>query len=72
MLLHYTAIYTPLENGYMGQLAEWPEVVTEGANLDEARSMLEDALNEMVASYKELGKDIPPGGGLLEQIAVQV
>ena len=72
MLRHYTAIYTPIESGYMGQLAEWPAVITEGATLEECRSMLEDALNEMIAAQKQLGKEIPPGGGVLEQIAVQI
>ena len=60
MIQHYTAIYRP---GYMGQLAEWPEVITEGADLDEVRAMLEDAVSEMVAAYKELGKETPPGDG---------
>jgi len=44
----------------MGQLIEWPEVVTEGKDLEECRSMLRDALNEMVLAYQELGKEIPP------------
>jgi hypothetical protein len=30
MLVTYTANYTKIESGYMGQLIEWPEVVTEG------------------------------------------
>lgn len=72
MLQHYTAVYTPIERGYMGQLAEWPEVITEGASLDACRAMLEDALKEMIAAHKQLGQEIPPGGGFLEQIAVQV
>jgi len=36
MLCSYTAKYTRLAGGYMGQLVEWPEVVTEGADLDES------------------------------------
>jgi predicted RNase H-like HicB family nuclease len=72
VIQHYTAIYRPIETGYMGQLAEWPEVITEGADIAEVRAMLEDALSQMVAAYKELGKEIPPGDGFLEQIAVQV
>ena len=51
MLSNYTAKYTKTESGYMAQLVEWPEVVTEGKNLEEARGMLKDALNEMVAAY---------------------
>jgi predicted RNase H-like HicB family nuclease len=48
MLQSYTAKYTRLSGGYMGQLVEWPEVITEGADLEECRRMLRDALNEML------------------------
>ena len=34
--------------------------------------MLRDALNEMVLSYNELGKQIPLGNALIEQLAVEV
>jgi hypothetical protein len=33
MFMSYTAKYTKLEIGYMGQLIEWPEVITEGETL---------------------------------------
>lgn len=36
------------------------------------RGMPGDALREMVAAYKELGKEIPPGNALIEQLAVEV
>jgi len=29
-MVNYTAKYTKISSGYMGQLVEWPEVVTEG------------------------------------------
>ena len=38
----------------MGQLVEWPEVVTEAKDLEECRTMLRDALNEMVTAYQQL------------------
>lgn len=56
MFMNYTAQYTKLENGYMGQLIEWPEVITEGKDIEECRFMLRDALNEMVLAYKKLKK----------------
>ena len=28
--ISYTAKYTEISTGYMGQIVEWPEVVTEG------------------------------------------
>ena len=67
----YTGKYTKIKSGYMGQLVEWPEVVTEGATLEECRELLKDALREMVAAYRQEGREIPLGGGLLEQVAVE-
>jgi predicted RNase H-like HicB family nuclease len=72
MICSYPAKYTRLASGYMGQLVEWPEVVTEGADLDECRTMLRDALREMVLAYRELGKEIPSGNALIEQLAVEL
>ena len=60
-MINYTAKYIKIASGYMGQLVEWPEVVTEGKDLEDCRSMLRDALNEMVIAYNELGKEIPLG-----------
>ena len=72
MLKTYTANYTRIPSGYMGQLVEWPEVVTEGKNLDDCRQLLQDALQEMVAAYQQQDKEIPVGGGLIEQIPVEI
>jgi len=44
----------------MGQLVDWPEVVTEGANLDECRAMLRDALHEMILAYQDLSRSVRP------------
>ena len=72
MLRTYTANYTRISTGYMGQLVEWPEVITEGKSLDDCRQLLQDALHEMIAAYRQQHKEIPVGGGLFEQIPVEV
>ena len=59
MISSYTARYTKIDSGYMGQLVEWPEVVTEGKTIEECREMIEDALREMIAAYREQEKEIP-------------
>ena len=64
--------YTKISAGYMGQLVEWPEVITEGKTLEECREMLKDALHEMILSYQQQSKEIPLGGGILEQIPVEI
>ena len=71
-MTNYTAKYTKIPSGYMGQLIEWPEVVTEGKDLEDCRRMLRDALNEMILAYRELGKEIPAGNALIEQIPAEV
>ncbi len=71
-MINYTAKYTKIEFGYMGQLIEWPEVVTEGKDLEDCRTMLRDALNEMILAYKDLGKEIPVGNALIEQLPIEV
>lgn len=72
VLQNYTAKYTKISSGYMGQLIEWPEVVTEGRDIEECRRMLRDALNEMLMAYKQQHKEIPLGGALIEQVPVEV
>jgi predicted RNase H-like HicB family nuclease len=67
----YTAKYTKLSSGYMGQVVEWPEVVTEGKTIEECREMLRDALREMMEAYRQEGKEIPPGGDLVEEVLVE-
>jgi len=68
MMKSYTAKYTKISSGYMGQLVEWPEVITEGQTLEECRAMLKDALEEMLKAYKQQGRETPNGGGLIEQM----
>ena len=71
MLKSYTAKYTKIDSGYMGQLVEWPEVITEGKTIDECRKLLRDALEEMILAYKQQKREMPLGGGLLEQVLVE-
>ena len=56
----------------MGQLVEWPEVITEGGTLEECREMLQDALHEIIIAYRQQNKEIPIGRALLEQIPVEI
>jgi len=72
MIQSYTAKYTKIDSGYMGQLVEWTEVVTEGKDLEECRQMLRDAAQEMVLAYQQQHKEIPLGNSLIEQMPVEV
>jgi predicted RNase H-like HicB family nuclease len=71
--LTLTAVFTPDEDGWtMAQLAEWPAVVTCGRTGEEARAMLLDAAREMIASYRDEGREPPIGGGHVERVAINV
>lgn len=71
--LTLTAVFTPDEDGWMmAQLAEWPAVVTCGRTLEEAREMLLDAAREMLASYRDEGREPPVGGGHVERVTIDV
>ena len=72
MISTYTAKYTKISSGYMGQLIEWPEVITEGKTIENCREFLEDALHEMITAYRQQNKEIPTGRALLEQIPVEI
>ena len=72
MIRNYTAKYTRITSGYMGQLIEWPEVITEGKDIEECRALLRDALREMILAYNQQHKEIPLGDGLIEQVPIEV
>ena len=71
MVRGYIAKYTKIGSGYMGQVVEWPEVITEGKTIEECREMLKDALREMILAYKQQEKEIPLGGDLIEQMLIE-
>ena len=59
--MKFTACYTKLEDGfdYMGQLLEWPNVITSGKDLEECEYMLKDAAQGMALCYRDDGMEIP-------------
>ena len=72
MFTEFTIAYTPITSGYMGQILEWPEVISEGATLDSCRLSIQDALQEMIFAYQEQNKAIPMGDVVIEKIPVEV
>ncbi len=72
MLRNYTTRYVKIDSGYMGQLVEWLEVVTDGVDFEDCRLMLRDALNEIILACREQGREIPLGDSLIEQVPVEV
>ena len=67
----YTARFERISSGYLGQLVEWPAVVTEGATLEECRLMLEDAAREMAIAYRENGLRLPEPSDAIGRVLVE-
>lgn len=59
MVTEFTVVYTPTTLGYMGQLLEWPEVISEGETLETCRQSIQDALKEMILVYQQQNQTIP-------------
>jgi predicted RNase H-like HicB family nuclease len=70
MLTTFTVTYTKM--GYMGQLTEWPEVISEGETIESCHQSVQDALQEMIAAYRQQNQAIPLGKSSIEQILVEV
>ena len=72
--MQFTACYTKLEEtgGYMGQLLEWPNVITSGKDLEECEFMLKDAANEMMLAYQEDSMKIPHPSLIVKPISLAI
>jgi predicted RNase H-like HicB family nuclease len=55
----YTARYTCMGNVWIGEVVEWPQVITEGTDLGDCQECLHDALREMILASRQLGQSIP-------------
>ena len=69
--MNFTIKYTKIDSGFMGQIMEWPEVVTEGFSMDDCRLSLKDALNEMILAYKQVGTEPPINQIQFERISLE-
>lgn len=54
----------------MATVPELPGAVTQGRDLDEARSMIKEAVELLLASYRENAKKDAPGDALWETLTV--
>jgi predicted RNase H-like HicB family nuclease len=58
-MLTYKATYKFLSDGVHGEVLDFPGVITCGKDLDEARSLLADALVDMAETNLQLGESLP-------------
>jgi predicted RNase H-like HicB family nuclease len=64
-MLTYKAAYKFVEGGVHAQVVDFPEVISSGADLDEARQMLASALIDVAGLRLDRGEPLPVPNPLL-------
>ncbi len=73
MKREYTVLYQPVEDGWiMATVPELPGAVTQGRNLSEARSMIKEAVELLLQSYRENAVKDAPGNAIWETLRVDI
>ena len=69
----YHVVFTPVEDGWsMATVPELPGAVTQGRDLDEARTNIKEAVELLLESYRDNAVKDAPGGAIWETICVDV
>ena len=71
MQREYTVVYQPIEDGWiMATVPELPGAVSQGRDMAEARSMIKDAVELLLQSYRENAAKDAPGNAIWETLTV--
>ena len=73
MKREFNDVYTPIEDGWiMAQVPELPGAVTQGRDRDEAREMIQEAVELLLQPYRENAAKVAPAGAVWETLSVDV
>ncbi len=73
MKREYTVLYQPVEDGWiMATVPELPGAVTQGKDLSEERSIINEAVELLLQSYRENAAKDAPGNAIWETLTVDV
>ena len=73
MKREFSVVYTPIEDGWiMATVPELPGAVTQGRDLDEARTMIQEAVELLWQSYRENAALGAGSGSIWETLTVDV
>jgi predicted RNase H-like HicB family nuclease len=73
MKREYTVLYQEIEDGWiMASVPELPGAVTQGRDLEEARSMIQEAVALLLQSYRENAVRDAPGNAIWETLTVEL
>jgi predicted RNase H-like HicB family nuclease len=69
----YRVCFRSIEDGWiMATVPELPGAVTQGRNMDEARSMIKEAVELLLLSYRDNATKELPGNAVWETLTVDV
>jgi predicted RNase H-like HicB family nuclease len=69
----YHVVYTPIEDGWiMATVPELPGAVTQGRDMEEARTNIREAIELLLQSYHENAAKDAAGNAMWETISVEV
>ena len=73
MKREFNVVYTTIEDGWvMAQVPELPGAVTQGRDIDEAREMIQEAVELLLQSYRDNAAKVAPTGAIWETLSVDV
>jgi predicted RNase H-like HicB family nuclease len=73
MKREFHVVYSPIEDGWiMAQVPELPGAVTQGRDIDEAREMIQEAVELLLQSYRDNAVKVAPTGAIWETLSVDV
>jgi predicted RNase H-like HicB family nuclease len=73
MKREFNVVYSTIEDGWvMAQVPELPGAVTQGRDMDEARSMIQEAVELLLQSYHDNAAKVAPTGAVWETLTVDV
>jgi predicted RNase H-like HicB family nuclease len=67
----YTVLIQPIEDGwFMATVPELPGAVTQGATIDEARENIREAVELLLAAYRDNARRDAPGNAIWETLSI--
>jgi predicted RNase H-like HicB family nuclease len=69
----YHVVFTTIEDGWiMATAPELPGAVTQGRNIDEARTNIKEAIELLLQAYRDNAQNDAPGHAIWEVLSVDV